>query len=299
MGKNKASIEFIVIIIFLLAVLIILIGFQLKLFGSAQQETPKNICKTDVTLNAALRFKGSVLSSKLNCPTQMITIKETDESAIKAKLATAMYDCWDQFGQGKLELFSDNGLFCSVCSVINFEKKDMAIGHFTDYLMTAKAPAPNQKITYMDFLQGYETPKAKEVYEDPGIFNSKDSRLENQIDTSKTYSVMFVYGRGEKGITNLATNLKTTTPVLGAGVGGALGAGAGVAIAVFAIGSNPVGWVTGIGLGVGALTGLVWGLFVHEPPQWMALTFMQEHTAEKFNTFQCDFLPAEQSTAKS
>jgi len=49
------------------------------------------------------------LPSDIKCPTKYVKVDATNDEEIKKELADIVYDCWDQFGQGKLELLVMTG----------------------------------------------------------------------------------------------------------------------------------------------------------------------------------------------
>jgi hypothetical protein len=288
MQKKAVSTVFLVIVLALI-ILLLFLAFEanlFKIFGAAEI---KGTCKTDVYANS-LRLKGTAFSEKIRCPTEEIKIATTEQNEVNARVAKALYDCWDQFGQGKLELFQDSdGTYCAVCSIIDFEKKGMKIGHLTDYLLTENAPGRQE--SYMDYLAGYATPALKEYYDNPGIFNQMDTRLSEELDTGQLYSVIFVYAKGVDAITELKASLGEGTAVVGAGV-----AGAGiVTTGLIVLGVSPIGWIPAGVVGLGAIVAGTVTYFSPRDIEYASFVFLQPHAPETFKKLNCDWYPATQA----
>lgn len=186
MGTIKALILF-------LSVTIILFGFIMIVVPFFQEASDKELCRLSVGAKYAGK-KGTLDTSEtpinLQCYTQTVTINEDGiykrgrerenreiygfpsgnspddieekEEMVKEAVANEMYDCWEQFWQGKLSIFTQKTR-CVVCSRIIFTE-DWAEGretgiieNFGEYLNTKKIPG--QKITYSDFFGGEFDPE--------------------------------------------------------------------------------------------------------------------------------------------
>jgi hypothetical protein len=154
----------------------------------------KNTCKMSVQQQAATKLMTSKLPADIStipikCPTQKVTITETDPEKIKSAVAMKMYDCLDNFGKGKLNIFpSDrlmNEVFCVVCSDIGFKDNNQKITGFMKYLVDNNAPL--QQDSYYHEFNGVD-PTA-ETYE------ALASNPTDFIDTSSKYVVVFAYGK--------------------------------------------------------------------------------------------------------
>ena len=91
------------------------------------------------------------------CQTKYLTIERnklpdnSDKARAEVKhiLAEEMRKCWDQWGQGELELFQTSGQYCSFCTNIAFDQKTQelfgdtkgAITEFHTYLEKEKSPS--------------------------------------------------------------------------------------------------------------------------------------------------------------
>lgn len=295
-GKAGLAWQFLVLIVISMILLIVLMPFFFKFFKGIESKTPKDICKTSVYANSVLRIKDVEFSRSLDCETELITLDDGDPDAIKARFAKAMFDCWDQFGQGKLQLFAGSGTFCVVCSHIVFEgaARGTRVNGFSEYLLTETIPG--RQVTYMDHLLGFETPRASEFYGNPGVFNAAQAGGTQEIDTRKDYGVLFLYGRGQSAIDNLKTALGGSGGA--AAAAGVAGGAVGGAFAVLVLGSNPVGWVTGGLILVGFGAASIYTFFAGEEPEWMALTHLTEFTPENLERLECDVLPVPERKVK-
>ena len=101
----------------------------------------------------------------LNCKTNYIDIYTHSESLIQQDIANAMYDCWWELGEGRLQFWDEQTMkefglgtvksTCMVCSIIRFDQtlkdKNWNID-VTTYLEQTKVPISNQ--TYLEYFLG-------------------------------------------------------------------------------------------------------------------------------------------------
>ncbi|MBD3355090.1 hypothetical protein GF361_03845 [Candidatus Woesearchaeota archaeon] len=288
---KKAQMDYIKAMIITLTFLIIMLAFiSLKLYPAIKESARLTTCKTSVETHAKAHAMKFDFSKNIECPTKELVIKESDKTEIKTKLAKELAECWEIFGKGKLDLFKNEAIYCAVCSRIDFKKDNIIINDFSEFLLTTDMP--RKDITYADFLAGYSTPKAEKYAED---ILSKSGNLP-EIDTSKTYSTLFIYAKGKDSISNLKDSVGgTANAVIISGLTGGAAAGIGTAAVIFILGSNPVGWITAGAITVGTTVSAIYTYFAGEPPEWMALTLLTEYTEENLDKFNCEYLPVAQS----
>ena len=206
------------------AVTIIVLGLILKtIYEQNTGVSDKQMCKDSIMLySKTAMFAGRPISQSIKCPTRYLKLPVEDNKdveAAKKEIASQMYDCWDNFGRGKLELFDPkNGRFCVVCAVISFSSPNKKIDGFVEYLNQNRIPGRNE--TYAQFLGNSE-----EVEFEQGVDKF-------EIDTSKVYAVMLTYDKRSR----LSTLTKATTGF----IVGAAASVAGVALIMSGIGA-PVG----------------------------------------------------------
>ncbi len=264
---------------------VVFLAFTGKISMTANDVSVEEQCRASVMRNARYHVVGIELGSEIDCPTRKLELKKDySQKEAKEKLARAMYGCWRQFGQGKLNLFSGKGVFCNVCYIVDVNTKEPVTG-FTDYLL--KTPSPTENMYYYDYLGSFETSKAGEVL---GEIERKNLKLEDQgylsnKEGENKYAVIFVYAKGQDNFEKIKRQLlaqstagKVITPI-SAGVGIAAGVGVAVVIATAPV-SVPViivaGAAVGVGIGVYAATQLVGSLFNPDsPPEWAAFNFLR------------------------
>lgn len=289
MHQKKAQASYLKIVLIAIAFLVIILPFVWRIGEQTAYASRITACKASVEANAQLHIGGLDFSKNIKCPTKELTIKTKDQDEIKRILADEMAECWGIFGQGKLHLFKEKGIYCAICSRIDFNTKE-SIGTFSEYLLKTKKP--NSEVTYADYLVGYKTPNAETYAEDILAKSGTDIT----IDPSKTYSTLFIYAKGKDDIGNLKDAVGGTGKAVAiAGLAGGTVAGAGSVIALFLLGSNPVGWVTAGFIVVGAGGTALYTYYAGEPPVWMALTTLTEYSKEELDRYQCKYLPVEQS----
>ena len=172
MPLNKKGMSWSVISKFIFALIVIAIIFVLYLnvgdflYGTGS----KAACQNWVYRNSVSyikEFAGSLESSP--CVTTEEVIKKVkDRNELYEKIARNMYDCWDQYGKGESNFYSDidwgpSNFYCRICSEIKFDNeikrsfKEIDIDDFEVYLSNNNPPS--HKETYSDFFTKAENSK--------------------------------------------------------------------------------------------------------------------------------------------
>ncbi len=253
--------------VFMMLGLVIFIAISLTVIlplkETAEANSEKEACQKSVLMHSKLRIETKPISESIKCPTKFITIEETNATKIKQEIANQMFDCWDNFGEGKLELFdAQSEKFCVVCSVLNFKEKRILTG-FTDFLATEKIPT--RDITYLEYFTGQESAN-------PQIAEQLEI-AKQEIDTGKEYAVVFTYAK-----TAYWSNFGK------AGLGAIIGIVGGVALSFTGIGA-PVGLAL-IGGSIGTAIG---GSLKTSPPEWNAAIVLIPE--ENITELECTSIP--------
>ena len=286
-------------LIIMLVILVIFLLFMARTRDVFKEKTAKQICKADVYGKAALGIKpfkaiqriteairGSPdIVSEVNCPTQDVIITEnldTKEGKARAKyeIAKAMYDCWDQFGEGKFELFETKiigvEMYCVMCHHITFKDKNKEINGFIDYLQSNNIP--NNDITYFEYLTGFQT--AEEIAkfrDDVNDFINEHSATE--IHTGSDYAVTFFYYK--QGYLDR---------VLGGMFGASVGTVAATAFFVSGVASGGASFALFL-----VLTGTGVALGYDKAADWKSGVMLIPLDASELEDLGCTYLPAKQS----
>lgn len=191
------------------------------LYGTGNKAACKNwVYRNSVT--ALKEFVGDKENSP--CVTTEEIIKTTNQNEIYEQVARNMYECWDQYGQGETDFYSDidwgpRNLYCRVCSEIKFSDdvkqkiKEIDVDEFEIYLNDHNPP--NSKMTYADFFIKAE--------------NSKIDFGEGKIPLDQNLYTMFTaYKVGDYSAGGLFNKLVTAP--LSVMIGGSLIPGAGKAV---------------------------------------------------------------------
>ncbi|MBI4439180.1 hypothetical protein HY640_04570 [Candidatus Woesearchaeota archaeon] len=264
MSKANIAIGTVVMAALALAGLILILALTPG-YRQGEDILSRQLCKESVIQHAKLHIKSfNPPAEQIKCPTAYLEIRDDKityeyrgkkkdigvsagkngkEQGIKKAMADEIYNCWEQFGEGKLDLFGGAKKYCNICSVISFKDKDTQVTGFYDYLMKNTVPEPalaKEGVTYLDYMQGY-TKKGR--YDEKDLAENRKAIEEMKMDTKSDYSVIFVYAKSEPFIDNTIAFLQKfwesdsgKTAVIGA----ALIAG-GIAISL-----------TGVGLPAGA-----------------------------------------------
>lgn len=286
--KSRKSLQedMLLVVIIMVAVIIVIIMFTYKTTSASKEAADEKICKNSVYQTAMLRFKDISLTNTINCPTRYFTIYDNvakDQGQIKNKMAMEMYGCAKKFLRGKYELFGDANIYCAVCSVFDFQDKGREINGFGKYL--AENNIPGNSMKFIEYLQGYETPKASE-YIDMEKLKEKDY-LSLPIKTDDKYAVIFVYAKGKDFVNRLADQEKggKAIVVAGAGVLGGVAGAAGMSLVGIA-GLTPPGWfalgVVSVAAGAAAIY-----TFLSGDVEWRSDFHLVKYDKESLSTLNC------------
>ncbi len=287
-----------VVIVGVVTLILLIILFK-QIADGAEAHALDSRCKASVMAYAKLKnmpigdVKGD--SSDIECPTDFVTIEKSTPLSMRRDVADLMYECWNNYGQGKLRLFSaSDRKFCAVCSVFQFEDKSTKLDRFVSFLMSERIPArlsDGTRPTYHEYISKVQT--------SPDVVDAT-----RQIDTqflsgSQRYTVLFTFYKQ-----SYWSKVKGT--LAGAAVGGTIGvatfAVAGV-ITYFTAGTGAV--VAGVIVKAGITTAIVVGTSVGaavggvsadgevftEGADWDARLIMVPYSVESLKSLGCEELP--------
>ena len=297
--KNKSAMgwEFVAVTLAVLVTLIIILMFQARLGEIYNNLINKNTCKSSIRTQDLLTVKNIALPADIKCPLQRIDIEEKDPDKIKQKFAKLYYDVCDEFGQGTLNLFGKRETtFCVVRDKITFKNKNIKVEDFAKYL--AETKIPGKDLTYSEFCSGFETERIKQLYENLKFEQVKDT----PIDTSKEYTIIFFYAKGEEQTRGfLSLVFGTSEYHVGQYVG------VGVAIVGYGLTATGEGSIIGLPLvyagntmfaGGAATAGL--SAFLNYltnknlKMEWVSFFLIREFDEQELKKLPCKYLPAEQ-----
>ncbi len=209
-----------------IATMIFLLWYLLIQTSGITEAQQRDICKESVKKNAELHIKTyNPPSEMINCPpsyieisnnkisyeyrsrTKSISIKGNEEqkkAELQRIMADEIYYCWNQFGEGKLDIFGGAKKYCSICSVISFKENTPEMNGFEFYSYLIKNTVPNtelsqQGVTYFDYMQG----RSKKGEMDPNLLLKNSEGLRQiKFEQDSSYSVIFVYAKSEPMIDN-------------------------------------------------------------------------------------------------
>jgi len=226
-------------------------------------------------------------AADIECPTRFIMIEDGSQRVQKRQVANLMANCWKNYGEGRLLLFSATDTkFCAMCSVFRFEDENERIIGFPTYLLTERIPWRDEEgfaPTYYDYIAGGVAGGVNTgtITDDPAM--ERASLDTNYLDGSKRYAVFFTYYKESwwyklrnfliaAGITIVVVAGATAFTVFTAGVGSPL--------AVIAITST----VAGVTAGGAAAAGTT-------SADWHARLMLAEYTPENIEELGCEELP--------
>lgn len=255
------------------AVLLVLFAFQYQLFSSTDLFLGQKECKDSVRINAKARLLGYEFASKINCPTVYETASTANEEKVKQRIAYHLYNCWDEFGKGELELFPpSDATFCGICSVLEFEGKQKVTG-LIEYLALHHVPVQSGQATYLEFLQKTKSvDKVQEKILQAGVADS--------VNTEKPLGFVFVYTK----------DAKTTKEEAGI-IGSVVGYGTGLAIIVLSGGAGIPVVLGGAAIAGTAGGGVGYWLGSDNSANWDARILAVPWDADALRNLGCTYLP--------
>lgn len=296
---NTINYGFVFVVIFILILFVAATSWA-SLKEAYNKAAEKQICKTSVLTHSRLKLKYADFSGKINCPKIELKIDDKDENAVKGQIASSMFDCWDKYGRGKLELFSDDNVYCTICTRITLNK-DIKVKGITDYL--SNAHPENEKLNY---LQLFTTEKPGESEYSKYLASLGNRKIEDVLDASvnNEYAVVFTYIKGKEKIKNYWEKTKYTAPAVGTVALGfavvKLGIGAGGVISAFLTPfvGVPVGTFISLTGGAMIVGGTYWAgfaaYFSGVPFEHAAFLSFIPYDAESLQSLNCNEIPVKQ-----
>jgi len=147
-----------IIIVLISFIVLTLVAVYLSSFFTSTGS--KKACETWVNLQSTPVLKDT-LNLKSSCVTTEITIKNEKKEEIYKNLADNMYDCWDQYGGGDIDFYSDINWFqkdtyCRICSTIKVSsdleqsRREFDLDDFEKYLANNNPPGHTE--SYAEFF---------------------------------------------------------------------------------------------------------------------------------------------------
>lgn len=288
-----------IIILFAVSLMVLLVFFGFKMWPALSQSGPSDLCRQSIITHAGKPLE--VFRGQIICPINELKVSadlSSDKGQDQAKkvLSKSLYDCFDKFGAGKLDLFSRQGVYCSVCDRIEFSDARGKVKGLTKYLGTERVPFKD--ISYLDFLAGFESSHFKEYMDDPLLFSSKEANAAIEIDdTSKPWATILVYARGEDSMNRIRDALSPSLGgsggrLIGVGSAGVIAGAGGATAGLILMGLGPAGWITAALSAVtfGSLTAYTVGSF-DDVPQRLVFARLVPYEARSFEMLGCETLP--------
>ena len=164
LDKKGMEGELIVGLIALAIIAVIIFLYSSGLFSIITGEADISNCNTWVGLQSKFKVEGvRLIPSDNPCITTVSTIKDKEEAEFYEYMAKTSFNCWDMYGRGKVDFFSDwdfTGIenYCFVCDETTIgedaEINDFDLDKFEAYLSNNKVSG--QKKTYSDIFLGTE-----------------------------------------------------------------------------------------------------------------------------------------------
>jgi len=303
--RKKGFLSTIQIAIIALVSLIVMSLFLYKAYVGIRNNTSVQSCKDSIATHSFVAgMSERDIFTDIKCPTNEITIKNLKDT--NPTIAEDMHTCWYEWGKGKGQYFQGDGVFCHICSIYSFNNKGQTVNGLTQYLtqtpIQLKYTGDTQGITYMDYFQGYSTPKSAEMVQE----NIQKTTTTDTLDTSQEYASIFVYASGKDVVSKTLDGNRAALAASG-GIFVAAGTTAGIAAAggfmttlsaAAVVGTlnswNPVGWVilgsvgvVSIGVGAAATYEAAFG---GKDPEWISYIALRQYNADQLKLLGCEKL---------
>lgn len=290
--KGITPFNFLVMAIIILVMAMVLIFFQSDIIKFLTSTASDNLCKTSAYAQDFLKVSGEDIfeTMELDCPTRIV--KVDNEKDVLPVVAEELYTCWDNFGQGKLELFKpESGLYCVPCANIEFEGLNGYHPGLMKYLLVNKVPGGKQ--TYFEFLNGvsFKDDTYKNI---DSVFQNVDQK---SIYLEKPLVVMFTYGKQANWDKKLLAFYGFLTSTVTSSIGGIFAvAEFGFLPGITVLGLGPVtttALVGAVGITTIALTTSYAGYWLGSDTSadWDAKVLIIPYTEEGMKKLNCQYLP--------
>lgn len=293
LGVKKGEMAFITAAAIVLMVIVLTLLVMLVVQVKQKYDDSRQIsaCTSSVLAHAELKkLTHDEVVPEITCELREVVIDKKSTYDIQKELGDEMLTCWNMWGNGKLDLFNEEKVYCHVCSHITFDHEDITIKGFPLFLQENSPKGVSQ--TYAQLLTGFESEQARDVIDNAPDYVARAKDI--TISTNKEYSVIFVYVRGQDLIEDFLEGRRAEVAVaglLGAALGSSsLAVGAGTVL----LGSNPVGWVIGGSILVvgGAYTAYTATTAGEEG--WISFVILKEFSDDEIDRLGCEVLPAKQ-----
>lgn len=297
---NKKGLTMDVAIMYILGaiIMVFIIIMADRFYENAKEKMEIQDCRNSIGAHALLaKTSQREIFTDIKCQTRELTIDASNHETARKEIAEDMRRCWYEWQKGNAQLFEGEGIFCHICSVYDFKQKDQKIEQFATFLLKENIeirsiyPEDTQKMTYMQYFQGYRTKDIDNIEKTPKTGDFKDTAA---IDTSKKYTSIFVYASGKTNMQTFMEGGYRTTALIGGGTVAGLGAMAAAKGVVVLIAGGPPGWIIGgvIVLGIGAYA--LYEALTPVDPQWMSVIQFMEYDDQKIKELGCQYLAANQ-----
>ena len=290
-------------VVVMVVVTMVLIAIFNSIAKVSKDEAERASCKASVmayakfnSLNLDVPFVTGAKAdeSSINCPTKYLTIQSAKASSMRRDISDLMVECWDNFGAGKVNLFSsDDAKFCVICSVFQFEDKTTQLQGLPYFMMSENMPLKVDGIrpTYQEYLTGVTT--------NPEVIDDVRGKDLSYIDGSKRYAIMFTFYK-ESYWSKVYSSLVGALTGVAAGAVLVIGVAAGLAIAgaSFGIAAPVSALIVTASAAAGAAIGVSSadegaGTFIGGA-DWDANIIMVEYDTQKIQDLGCEALPISQ-----
>jgi len=271
--KGEQSTTILVIFVLVILVIIVSVGIMIALRQVIDENVERGYCSAQIKAHSiAVGISNELAAPSINCPTNVVdaTVKTTDQT--NAILAHEMKRCWDQWGNGDLELFGqEEKIYCHLCSMVRLKGQEQVVG-LPAYLESHDA------VKGVRFNKYLETKRQGAYYSDGKIDGSLAT-----FDATKPIGVIFVYAKGREWYKQVYNDI-IGQPAVGMAAGGTVG----VVILTYV----PAGVVTsGVVILSGAIAGTGTSFFSRTDPSILTGVVVRPIDETSIQSLGCQYAP--------
>jgi len=288
--------------VFIAASLFVVVGIILYFSIGVDKILEDKECQSNIQSHSnILRASGEADTTDIYCPTKYYSQSARNPENLNKAVAESLRVCWSTWGEGDLQLFREEGLYCHICSTLKFSDKDVKSNNFQTFLLESEIQDGSGKgKTYAQYLH----------YTYSGDLSDEEKKLASleqpiSLDSSKEYASIFIYAKGKNAMTQFFEFVGGGTALTGGavsgGVAGVVAGGLVVGGGVLVLGTVSGGTafvIIGAGAVLGSVIGTIKSWIEARQPEYVALTLLTEYNAESLKQIGCAVSPTKQDLQK-
>lgn len=277
MKRGAVPQRMLVALLLMLTVILVLAVFGQQLFERGKAYVSGGQCKDSIDRAINSNVFESVISQRINCPTEVLEFEGSDEQ-VKQTIAQAMYRCWNRWHEGKEKMFKLTGVFCDVCTVFEAETDGRQITGL--FATLGRFSVPKGGMSYLEYFTGQRF--GADAQQKLAQFESDQAA---RIDTRDNWAAIFVYKKTELK-TAVGTAIDSTYGKVQSALSDVLG--------------ETMGTIVALGIANTVLPGSANAIIIYQLAsttnyEYTSSIVFMPHTQQSIRSLGCTIFPASQS----